>query len=138
MRIESGAWSGQVTRSVAGRARSASSFTLPGETSTTSRAAASSPALALCDLQSLIALQSFEDPTERRRKAVKRGFDLLDVLEGVKMDLLVGKVSPDRLENLVVMLGHRVETGDPQLDALMEDIELRAKVELAKLGRYAD
>jgi hypothetical protein len=54
------------------------------------------------------------------------------------MDLLVGKVSPDRLENLVVMLGHRVETGDPQLDALMEDIELRAKVELAKLGRYAD
>lgn len=138
MRIESGAWSGQVARSVGGRARSASSFTLPGETSATSRAAASSPALALCDLQSLIALQSFEDPTERRRKAVKRGFDLLDVLEGVKMDLLVGKVSPDRLENLLAMLGNRVETGDQRLDALMEDIELRAKVELAKLGRYAD
>lgn len=138
MRIESGQWSGQVTRSVGARARSGSSFQLPGDTPSASRAAASAPALALCDLQSLIALQSFEDPTERRRKAVKRGFDLLDVLEGVKMDLLVGRVSPERLENLVAMLGNRVETGDAQLDALMEDIELRAKVELAKLGRYAD
>jgi hypothetical protein len=36
------------------------------------------------------------------------------------------------------MLGNRIETGDAQLDALMEDIELRAQVELAKLGRFPE
>jgi len=60
------------------------------------------------------------------------------VLEGVKMDLLVGRVEVDRLERLVGMLGNKVETGDDALDALMSDIELRARVELAKLGRYPD
>jgi hypothetical protein len=113
-------------------------FALPTETQSTVRTSSSSPSLALCDLQSLIALQSFEEPREKRRKAVKRGFDLLDVLEGVKMDLLVGRIAPERLESLVSMLGNRVETGDQGLDALMDDIDLRARVELAKLGRYPD
>lgn len=139
MRIESAAWSGQVaTRSVGGRSGTMATFALPTETQSTVRTSSSSPSLALCDLQSLIALQSFEEPREKRRKAVKRGFDLLDVLEGVKMDLLVGRIAPERLESLVSMLGNRVETGDQGLDALMDDIDLRARVELAKLGRYPD
>jgi hypothetical protein len=139
MRIDSSAWAGQLAPRVSGSRGGASiAFALPAESQQTSRAASTAPMLALCDLQALIALQSFEEPKERRRKAVKRGFDLLDVLEGVKMDLLVGRVEVDRLERLVSMLGNKVETGDAQLDALMEEIELRARVELAKLGRYPD
>eukprot|EP01037_Dinobryon_pediforme_P020415 gene20413-21032_t len=103
-----------------------------------SRTATAAPSLGLHDLQSLIALQAYESPTERRRRSVKRGFDLLDVLDGVKMDLLVGRVAPDRLERLVAMLGQKTTSGDPRIDELMEDIELRARVELAKLGRYPE
>jgi hypothetical protein len=139
MRIDSSAWTGQVVaRAAGGRGGASFGFALPSETQQAARTGATAATLALYDLQSLIALQSYEDPKERRRKAVKRGFDLLDVLEGVKMDLLVGRVDVDRLERLATMLGNRVETGDSQLDALMEEIELRAKVELAKLGRYSD
>jgi len=139
MRIEGNQWAGQATARVGGtRGGAAYAFALPGESREPARAAAAAPSLALYDLQALIALQSFDEPKERRRKAVKRGFDLLDVLEGVKMDLLVGRVEVDRLERLVGMLGNKVETGDDALDALMSDIELRARVELAKLGRYPD
>jgi hypothetical protein len=137
MRIDSTQWGGPVSTRVGGnRSGAAFALSLPAESQQTARSAAAQPALALYDLQALIALQSFEEPKERRRRAVKRGFDLLDVLEGVKMDLLVGRVEVDRLERLVSMLGNKVETGDPELDALMEDIDLRARVELAKLGRY--
>lgn len=121
-----------------GRSGTAFSLSMPTDNQPATRAASSAPMVALYDLQSLIALQAAEDPRDRKRKAVKRGFDLLDVLEGVKMDLLVGRVEPDRLERLVSMLGNKVETGDDKLDALMTDIELRARVELAKLGRYPD
>ena len=121
-----------------GRSGTAFSLSMPTDNQPAARAASSAPMVALYDLQSLIALQAAEDPRDRKRKAVKRGFDLLDVLEGVKMDLLVGRVEPDRLERLVSMLGNKVETGDDKLDALMTDIELRARVELAKLGRYPD
>ena len=136
MRIDSTQWAGQATARVSGGRGASVAFGLPTDNRPAARSTTTAPALALCDLQALIALQSFEEPKERRRKAVKRGFDLLDVLEGVKMDLLVGRVEVDRLERLVTMLGNKVETGDAKLDALMEDIDLRARVELAKLGRY--
>ena len=136
MRIDSTQWAGQATARAGGSRGASVAFGLPADTQPAARTTTTAPTLVLCDLQALIALQSFEEPKERRRKAVKRGFDLLDVLEGVKMDLLVGRVEVDRLERLVTMLGNKVETGDAKLDALMEDIDLRARVELAKLGRY--
>jgi len=139
MRIDGSQWASQVaTRVSGGRGGAALAFALPSDPPVTSRPASTQPALALCDLQALIALQAFEEPKERRKKAVKRGFDLLDVLEGVKLDLLVGRIEVDRLERLVSMLGNKVETGDSELDGLMEEIDLRARVELAKLGRYPD
>jgi hypothetical protein len=119
-----------------------SAFTLPGGGAA---AKAAAPTLAgttgLGDIASLLALQGLpveEDPKEKRRKAVRRGFDLLDVLEGVKIDLLGGGVPSERLERLVHILGRRLPSGDADLDALVEDIELRARVELAKFGRFPE
>lgn len=92
------------------------------------------------DVASLLALQSIpsQDPREKKRKAVRRGLDILDVLEGVRLDLLGGGVAPERLERLVGLMGGREPTGDERLDGLVADIELRARVELAKLGRFPD
>lgn len=119
-----------------------STFQLPGgETTQASRSGVVAGPLGVQDIASLLALQAMPteaDPRERRRRAVKRGNDLLDVLEGVKLDLLGGSVPVDRLERLVALLGGREASGDDALDALVVEIELRARVELAKFGRYPD
>jgi hypothetical protein len=118
---------------------SGTNFQLPAD-STPARGAAIGGGFGVQDLASLIALQAIpqEDRRERRRRATKHGFDLLDVLDGVKLDLLAGGVPVDRLERLVHLLGQRRDSDDPTLDALIEEIELRARVELAKFGRYPD
>lgn len=90
------------------------------------------------DVAALIALQAVEGPTERKRKAVRRGFDLLDVLDDLRVELLAGQVGPERLERLATILAQKPEVDDPRLGALLDDIELRARVELAKRGRYPD
>lgn len=89
-------------------------------------------------IQALLALQEVDDPLTGRRKAVARGHDLLDTLENVKTDLLAGRISPERLGRLTQMLERRQATGDAQLEQVIDEIELRARVELAKLGHFGD
>jgi hypothetical protein len=141
MRIENGTRIG-TTAGKPGTSRSSGSAfaaALQGEGSAPAKAATTTAgASALYDLSSLMALQAFEDPKERRRRSVKRGLDLIDVLEGVQTDLLVGRVGQDRLERLAAMLANKEPSGDQRLDALVDDVELRVRVELAKFGRYPD
>ncbi|MDR3494652.1 MAG: flagellar assembly protein FliX [Ancalomicrobiaceae bacterium] len=140
MRIENGTRIGTTAGKPGASRSSGSAFAsaLEGESSAPARAATTMAANPLYDLTSLMALQAFEDPKERRRRSVKRGLDLIDVLEGVQMDLLVGRVGQDRLELLASMLAGKAPSGDQRLDALVDDIELRVRVELAKFGRYPD
>lgn len=86
------------------------------------------------DIGALLALQAVEDPLLKKRKLVRRGHQLLDTLEAVKADLLVGRVSEGRLNQLMALVGQVRERTDPELDALLDDIELRVRVELAKRG----
>lgn len=114
-------------------------FSLPEPNAPKSAAVAPGP-VGVGDVASLLALQAVEapDPRERRRRTVRRGHDMLDVLEDVKLDLLGGGVPVDRLERLVALLGRHEPSGDDRLDALVADIELRARVELAKYGRFPE
>lgn len=115
-------------------------FQLPDQSDAPARASMVAGPVGVSDVASLLALQSIAavDPRERRRKAVRHGLDLLDVLEGVKLDLLDGGVPVDRLERLVALLGRHEPSGEETLDALVADIELRVRVELAKYGRFPD
>ena len=61
---------------------------------------------------------------------------LLDTLETIKADLLLGQVSEGRLNQLMVLVTQARERNLPELDDVLDDIELRARVELAKFGRY--
>jgi hypothetical protein len=90
------------------------------------------------DVASLMALQEVEDPTERKRRSVKRGRALLDELEQLKLELLAGTILPGRLETLTTLLAGREPSGDDGLDRVLDDIDLRVRVELAKSGRYPD
>jgi hypothetical protein len=103
------------------------------------RAATAAPVAAAAPLDYLLALQGVEDPLHgRKKKVLMLARTLLDELEEVKGDLLAGQVSPDRLNNLMVMVAQARERSEPGLDSLLDDIDLRVRVELAKLGLYPD
>ena len=87
-------------------------------------------------MDGLLALQANEDSTERKKRQVKRGHDLLDGLDKLKAALLGGIVPSAQLTQLASQLqAQRDATDDPHLEELIGHIELRVAVELAKLGR---
>lgn len=89
----------------------------------------------LATIDALLALQGENDVGERRRRSLRRGHDLLDSLDRMKAALLSGRIATADLQRLSAKLTERRDlTDDPQLDDLLSHIELRAKVELAKLG----
>jgi hypothetical protein len=79
-------------------------------------------------------LQAVEDPTERRKRAVQRGRNALDVLDGLKLSLLDGDLDPSAIGHLKSTVdGLKQSSGDSGLDAVLAEIELRVEVELAKV-----
>ncbi|KQT81817.1 flagellar assembly protein fliX [Methylobacterium sp. Leaf465] len=93
-------------------------------------------AASLAGLDAILTLQSNTDtPEERRRRSAQRGNDLLDGLDRLKASLIMGRVSTRDLQAIGARLSERSGTsGDPRLDGLIAEIELRAAVELAKLS----
>lgn len=86
-------------------------------------------------IDTLLALQGVEDPAERRRKAVRHGRNALDALDALKLGLLSGTLDAGAMARLKTIAGGLSEaTGDPGLDTVLAEIELRVEVELAKLG----
>jgi hypothetical protein len=85
-------------------------------------------------IDALIALQGQDDPTERRRRAVKRGRTALDALDELKVEVLSGTLNPStllRLQSAGAELG--AASGDAKLDAVLAEIDLRLAVEIAKM-----
>lgn len=87
----------------------------------------------LVSVDALLALQAEDDPAERRRRAIVHGEDLLDRLDAVKLDLLAGTLSAEALRRLSLAVERSLEAvEDPRLAAILGEIDLRARVELAK------
>lgn len=91
------------------------------------------PISILGGLEALIAIQSEDNSRERRRRSARRGQSMLDVLDELKLALLSGHLPPDMQLRLSATLREAGASGDPQLDGIIDAIELRAEVELAKL-----
>jgi len=86
-------------------------------------------------VDALMAMQGIEDPTERRKRGVAKGRGALDVLDKLKIGLLDGSVDGPTLARLKVAADGLTETtGDPELDGILGEIDLRVAVELAKAG----
>lgn len=139
MRIEANFRTHVANRGGASRASGGAVFQPSMGAGETMRAANASPAASVAGIDTILALQCVEDATQApRRKAVRRGQGLLAGLEAVRADLLMGRISPDRLDELVNLVIEAREETLPGLDALLDDIELRVRVELAKFGLYPD
>ena len=86
-------------------------------------------------VSALLALQGVEDPLHRKKRAMGRASRLLDMLDDLKVAMLDGRASPSTLDNLArAVREQRETTDDPQLNDVLNQIETRAAVELAKLG----
>jgi len=115
--------------------RTASGTFTVDEQGTLRGSTAASSLRAISTVDALIALQGVEDPTERKKRAVAKGRNALDVLDTLKLGLLDGSVNQSTLARLkVVSEGLTDASGDPGLDAVLGEINLRVAVELAKAG----
>lgn len=95
-----------------------------------------SPA-AVGGIAALIATQQVGDALDReaKKRLVDYGNDLLDKLEELRHGLLLGSIPKDRLIAMAQMVrSRRDHIPDPHLAELLNEIELRVEVELAKLS----
>jgi len=113
------------------------SFQVPPQDTGVRQPAVSAHKQGIDSLQGLMALQELNVPaTFRRQKAAGRGFRLLDALGGLRVGLLDGKLDELALANLRQGLDEAKENhNDLDLERILNSIETRAAVELAKLGR---
>lgn len=110
-------------------------FALPsaGGAAGPASASATSAASGVAGVSALMAIQGVEDAAERRRRAIRRGGGLLDRLDELKLALLSGQDGAPALERLGRSLREdRPVELDPGLSGLLDQIDLRAAVELAK------
>ena len=86
-------------------------------------------------IDALVALQGVDDPAERRSRGLKRGRIALDVLDALKIGLLSGNIDQSMLLRLKTSAAElRDGSGDPGLDDVLAEIELRVAVEIAKMS----
>ena len=86
----------------------------------------------------MLAAQEVGDALDERgrKQVVDHGGQLLDRLDQLRVKLLEGSIPKDQLADLArQMRARRRSIDDPRLQEIIDAIELRAKVEIAKLTR---
>ena len=99
---------------------------------------ASSRNAAVTGINSILAVQEIIDEPEReeRRQLAEWGNDILDSLDDIRHGFLIGAIPKERLETLAQRLRvRRASVSDPRLIDIINEIELRAEIELAKLSQ---
>ena len=118
-----------------GQGRGGQSFAVQGSGAAreAAPAARATGSTGVAGLDALLALQQLDGPLERRRRATGRANRILDVLEDVKLALLDGEGGSESLGRLKdAVREERAKTDDPRLEGVLDEIETRAAVELAK------
>ena len=81
----------------------------------------------------VLGVQEIDDALAQASRGKLRALDILDRLEDLRIELLSGAISRDKLTQLSqVVSARRAEVTDPRLAEVLDEIDLRAQVELAK------
>ena len=100
----------------------------------TKSAGASSATQSIAKIDALLAVQSAEDPAEKKAKK-----QMIIRADKIRIALLTGNLTIGHLLDVAdVVSSHREVINDPQLSALLDEIDLRAQIELAKLNMAMD
>jgi hypothetical protein len=87
-------------------------------------------------VDSLLALQGADDPTAKaaKKRMRERANTILSELDKMRMAMLSGRLTVGHMIDIAdVIASHREKINDPALTDLMDEIDLRAQVELAKM-----
>ena len=77
---------------------------------------------------------SGEEERQIRQKMIKKGKTLLNHLEDIRDALLKGEIEKEKLIEISRLVKQKdLESNDEKLQEIMQEIELRVEVELAKL-----
>jgi MoaA/NifB/PqqE/SkfB family radical SAM enzyme len=88
----------------------------------------------ISSVDAVVSMQEITDDNKDERGAKNRANLILDKLEDIRMGLLLGEIPKSNLEELSKVLKvARENSVDSKLLEIIDDIELRAKIELAKL-----
>lgn len=91
---------------------------------------------ALGTISGVLNLQEVDDALTGAAKGRLRAEDLLDKLDDLRLDLLSGGISTDKLQRLTQIVNDKkADIADPKLNEILDEIDLRAQVELAKFMR---
>ena len=108
-----------------------SGFKVEGTASSISQTSGLSEATPTIGIGALIALQTDNIDPDTKRRAGERALMLLDrIQEG----LLTGRIVVSDLKGLADAASAKEPSGDPSIDAIYDEIAMRARIELAKLG----
>lgn len=120
--------------SAAGGAAFADALSQAGSSSASSSIDAPASVAVTSGIGVLLGAQEVTEEEINRRKSLKRGRLTLEALENLRDALLTGRLPITSLRQLEELVrDERILTADPRLNDVLDDIEVRAAVELAKL-----
>lgn len=119
-----------------GASDSASEFRGLMGTDETETAAPTTQSQAIARVDTLLAIQAAENPAERAAKSRmrRRSEGLLKELEKIRVGMLTGTLTVGHMVDIAdVVATHRERIIDPALTGILDEIDLRAQVEIAKM-----
>lgn len=105
------------------------------------QAGAAAPTHSIARVDALLSVQEAEDPAARaaRRRMTARADYILDELDTLRMNLLTGTMTLGQVIDIAdVVASHRERVVDPKLTAILDEIDLRAQIEIAKARKAMD
>lgn len=105
-------------------------------TSGTQSAAPAQATQSIAQLDALLAIQGAEDPAAgaAKRRARQRSNTILAELDKIRIAMLSGTLTVGHMVDVAdVVASHREKIYDPAMTAILDEIDLRAQVELAKM-----
>ena len=99
-------------------------------------AGSAAPTHTIARVDALLSVQAAESPTERaaRKRMQQRGEDILKELDRLRHSLLTGGLTVGQVVDIAdVVASHREKINDPRLTAILDEVDLRAQIEMAKI-----
>ncbi len=97
--------------------------------------APAAPTQHIARVDALLSVQAAESPTERaaKKRMRERGEDILKELDKLRHSILTGGLTLGQVIDIAdVVASHRERINDPRMTAVLDEIDLRAQIEIAK------
>jgi hypothetical protein len=101
-------------------------------------AGSAAPTHSIARVDALLSVQAAESPTERaaRKRMQVRADDILKELDRLRHSLLTGTLTVGQVIDIAdVVASHREKINDPRLTSILDEVDLRAQIEMAKIQK---